>query len=268
MNQLHRHLVSSTSTQYTPAQGRYILFVSEACPWCHRCTIIHRAKRLESVIQIVTAFPVWNHKDYPNRPESEMAVEVVETEGSTSSGWNFEWCSSDEEVVPSWVDPSRRCQTIKNLYEHSAAQNAAKGWTREGGIVHSLRTYTLPLLFCRKTGTVVNNHSKDIALMLNNEFNEWAFDPTVDFFPYNTITRERGAEALRSLIDALEVQIEVSLLCRVYSIGFERSQVKYEAATAQLFNVLDQLESLLSRQRYLVLLPNSNHPQELPKKES
>lgn len=58
------------STPYRPTRGRYHLYVSLACPWAHRTLIVHRLKRLETVIGVTVVDPVrdergWAFRDGP-----------------------------------------------------------------------------------------------------------------------------------------------------------------------------------------------------------
>jgi putative glutathione S-transferase len=100
---------------------------------------------------------------------------------------------------------------------------------------------TLPVLWDRETGTIVNNASEDILRMLGSEFDAVA-DLEVDLYP----------EHLRDEIDALNELIYENVNNGVYSAGFSRSQAAYEEAFAKLFDTLDLLEKRLGSTRYLV----------------
>src|SRR6202007_2436135 len=100
---------------------------------------------------------------------------------------------------------------------------------------------TVPVLWDRKTRTIVNNESSEIIRMLNSEFDEFG-DATVDFYP----------EALRGAIDPINTFIYETINNGVYRCGFARSQKAYEASFLKLFAALDDLEQRLGRQRYLV----------------
>ncbi|MFO7277342.1 MAG: glutathione S-transferase family protein [Pseudomonadota bacterium] len=100
---------------------------------------------------------------------------------------------------------------------------------------------TVPVLWDKRTGTIVNNESSDIVRMLNSEFNAFTDDRT-DYYP-----AELAAE-----IDALNARIYETVNNGVYRAGFAARQEAYESAVRTLFESLDWLEALLSRQRYLL----------------
>ena len=78
--------------------------------------------------------------------------------------------------------------------------------------------------------------------MLNSEFNKFARHPDRDLYP----------EALRSRIDELNDQVYPKLNNGVYRAGFAKSQEAYDAAFEDVFSMLDILEGILSKQRYLI----------------
>jgi len=100
---------------------------------------------------------------------------------------------------------------------------------------------TVPVLWDRKTRTIVNNESSEIIRMLNSEFDAFG-DSTVDLYP----------EELRSAIDPINTFIYETVNDGVYRCGFARSQQAYEASCRKLFAALDEIEGRLSRQRYLI----------------
>jgi len=99
---------------------------------------------------------------------------------------------------------------------------------------------TVPALWDRRTGTLVNNESADLIRMLNHAFQAWASDAT-DYYPADR--RER--------IDALNARIYDAVNNGVYKAGFATTQHAYEQAVTQIFDCLDELDGLLGRQRYL-----------------
>jgi putative glutathione S-transferase len=100
---------------------------------------------------------------------------------------------------------------------------------------------TVPTLWDKKTGRIVNNESPDIIRMLNSEFDAIAGDDT-DFYP----------KPMRADIDRLNDLIYANVNNGVYRCGFAKSQAAYEEAYDALFATLDELEARLSRQRYLL----------------
>jgi len=99
---------------------------------------------------------------------------------------------------------------------------------------------TVPTLWDREKKTIVNNESSEIIRMLNTEFNKWG-DASLDLYP----------EAHREAIDALNERIYRTFNNGVYRCGFAKTQEAYEEHFHPLFETLDAMEDLLSRQRYL-----------------
>ncbi len=100
---------------------------------------------------------------------------------------------------------------------------------------------TVPVLWDRAKGTVVNNESSEIIRMLNSEFDALG-DASLDFYP----------EALRDAIDEQNALIYPNVNNGVYRCGFATTQEAYEEAFVALFETLDRLEKRLGSQRYLV----------------
>ncbi|CAO3427920.1 glutathione S-transferase family protein [Azospirillum argentinense] len=100
---------------------------------------------------------------------------------------------------------------------------------------------TVPVLWDRKTGTIVSNESAEIVRMLNREFDSFG-DASLDFYP---------AE-LAEEIDRLNAFVYDRVNNGVYKAGFATSQEKYEQAFDALFAALDELDERLGGQRYLL----------------
>lgn len=99
---------------------------------------------------------------------------------------------------------------------------------------------TVPVLWDRKTKTIVSNESSEIIRMLNVAFDVWG-DASVDLYPV----------PLRTEIDAVNDLVYDNVNNGVYRAGFATTQEAYEEAFGQLFATLDKLEERLSRRRYL-----------------
>jgi putative glutathione S-transferase len=99
---------------------------------------------------------------------------------------------------------------------------------------------SVPVLWDRKTETIVNNESTEIIRMLNVAFDEVGADGQ-DFYP----------AALRPAIDTINDRVYDTVNNGVYKAGFAGSQEAYEEAARALFATLDDLEMLLGAQRYL-----------------
>jgi putative glutathione S-transferase len=100
---------------------------------------------------------------------------------------------------------------------------------------------TVPVLWDRKNGTIVNNESSEIIRIFNSEFDGLG-DASVDLYP----------EALRAEIDELNAYIYPRINNGVYRCGFATTQEAYEEAFADLFEGLDTIDDRLATRRYLL----------------
>ena len=99
---------------------------------------------------------------------------------------------------------------------------------------------TVPILWDKKTNTIVSNESSEIIRMFNTAFNDLTGN-TDDYYP----------QALRNRIDTLNKRIYSDVNNGVYKSGFATSQAAYNDAVTVLFKALDWLEYHLSENRYL-----------------
>ena len=100
---------------------------------------------------------------------------------------------------------------------------------------------SVPVLWDRKTGQIVNNESSEIIVMLDGAFNEWAAHGDLDLYP----------EHLRPEIDEINDWVYRGLNNGVYDVGFAASQEAYDEAIVPLFETLDRMDALLAQRRYL-----------------
>lgn len=99
---------------------------------------------------------------------------------------------------------------------------------------------TVPVLFDKKTKTIVNNESSEIIRIFNSAFNSITGD-TNDYYP----------EALRSEIDQINSLIYDNINNGVYKTGFALEQSAYDKNVKALFETLDKIESRLEEQETL-----------------
>ncbi|MGR6432232.1 glutathione S-transferase family protein [Rhizobium sp. PAMB 3174] len=99
---------------------------------------------------------------------------------------------------------------------------------------------SVPVLWDRKNGVIVNNESADIIRILNTAFDGMTGDRQ-DFYP----------EPLRPEIDRWNALIYDTLNNGVYRAGFAKTQAAYEAAVRDVFGTLDTLEAHLGKNRYV-----------------
>ncbi|KAF8635425.1 hypothetical protein AX15_000414 [Amanita polypyramis BW_CC] len=190
--------------QFEPEKDRYHLYVSYACPWATRTLIFRKLKGLEDIIPITVVSP-------------RMGPD----------GWAFK---NVDDFPAADVDPLYQSEHIKDLY-----LRADPGY--EG-------RFTVPVLWDKKTNTIVNNESSEIIRVLNSAFNDLLEKDkaALDFYPH----------ALRSEIDEVNGWIYDSINNGVYRAGFAQKQEAYVQAVLQLFGALDKVENILRGNHYLV----------------
>ena len=166
-----------------------------------------------------------------------------------------------------WAHRTLIYRKLKGLTEHISLSVVnplmlENGWTFEPGngvvadpvfgarFLHEVYTtaepdysgrVTVPVLWDKGTGTIVNNESSEIIRFFDHEFDDsGATDPR--FCP----------PELDSDIDAVNAFVYDSINNGVYKAGFATTQEAYEEAVKALFAALDQIELRLSGNRYLV----------------
>ena len=139
---------------------------------------------------------------------------------SREHGWTFDPAPG---VIPDTVNGAR--------YLHEVYTKASP---RYSGRV------TVPVLWDKVRGTIVNNESSEIIRMFNSAFDGVGATPG-DYYP---------AE-LRPEIDAINARIYETVNNGVYRCGFATSQAAYDEAVGPLFATLDWLEARLATRRYL-----------------
>lgn len=136
-------------------------------------------------------------------------------------GWTF---AEDEGVV---ADPVFNADYMHQVY--TAADPKYSG------------RVTIPVLWDKKQNKFVSNESSEIIRMFNSAF-DGVGAKAGDYYP----------EALRSEIDSINDKVYDNVNNGVYKSGFATTQHAYEDAVFPLFDTLDELEHILSKQRYLV----------------
>ena len=100
---------------------------------------------------------------------------------------------------------------------------------------------TVPVLFDKKTKTIVNNESSEIIRMLNTAFDDLGAKPG-NYVPDQWLEE----------IDAVNDFVYHRINNGVYKAGFATKQEVYEEEVTSLFAALDQMEERLAGQDYLV----------------
>ncbi|MBM1310009.1 glutathione S-transferase family protein [Sulfitobacter mediterraneus] len=100
---------------------------------------------------------------------------------------------------------------------------------------------TVPILWDKTQNTIVSNESSEIIRMFNSAF-DGITGNTDDYWPTE----------LRDAIEAVNDRIYDTFNNGVYKAGFATTQAAYDAAIVPLFETLDWIEDILSRNRYLI----------------
>ncbi|GLK84837.1 glutathione S-transferase family protein [Ancylobacter defluvii] len=148
------------------------------------------------------------------RLEDVVSLSVVEP-ALTDEGWRF---GNYPGATPDAVNGA--------IYLHELYTRADPHYTGRA---------TVPVLWDRQRGTIVNNESADILRMFNSGFGTLA-DDGIDLYPAD----------LREAIDALNARIYPRLNNGVYRAGFATTQFAYEEAFADVFGMLAELEQRLA----------------------
>ncbi len=200
-SQFRSFITADGSSGFKAETGRYHLYAAHGCPWAHRALIYHALKNLSGVISV------------------SLAISGPKTEG-----WSYGEDQRFPDCTPDLVNGYRY---LRDAYTATDGKYTGK--------------VTVPALWDRKSGRIINNESSEIIRMLNSEFNQITGEYT-DYYP----------AYLRAEIDAINDKIYHAVNNGVYRCGFAASQEAYEEAFDTLFDTLDELERRLSRQRFLV----------------
>ena len=99
---------------------------------------------------------------------------------------------------------------------------------------------TVPALWDKREGRIVNNESAELVRMLNDAFDDLTGN-RLDFYPVD----------LRETIDAVNADVYDHINNGVYKSGFATEQAVYEKHVLALFESLDRMEARLAEHRYL-----------------
>ncbi|GAA6059254.1 hypothetical protein JCM10212_006647 [Sporobolomyces blumeae] len=203
--------------QFPPEKGRYVLYVSLACPWAHRALIVRKLKGLEAFFDVSIVHPHmgalgWSF--YP--PIRGDDGEYPATKGEVGK---------DDGVKDVVRDPLYDAKFIRELYFKANPDYDAR--------------FTVPVVWDKKTETIVNNESSEIIRFMNTAFNDVIEDKyaKIDLYPED--------KAVRAEIDSQNDWVYNTVNNGVYKSGFATTQQAYENNVKPLFESLDRLEKIL-----------------------
>jgi len=165
----------------------------------------------------------WAHRTLLMRKlkglESVLPISVVDPH-MDSKGWHF---SEAPGCIP---DPLFQARYLYEIYQRCDPRISARA--------------TVPVLWDKREGVIVNNESREIMRMLDTQFEELA---TTDahFLPPGM------EQEVEKRIDEIYEPVNNG----VYRCGFAKNQGAYDRAARELFGKLEELDRWLSRHPYL-----------------
>jgi len=153
--------------------------------------------------------------------ESHISVDYVHPD-MLEMGWSFE-----KNFPGTSGDSLHNKRYVHEIYQLSDKDISTKA--------------TVPILWDKKTRTIVNNESAEIIRIMNDAFNDITKNKD-DYYP----------EKFRDQIDSINDTIYENINNGVYKSGFSKTQLSYEEAVEKLFSSLDMINDILERRNYLV----------------
>ncbi|CAM1511786.1 Fc.00g092990.m01.CDS01 [Cosmosporella sp. VM-42] len=193
--------------KYPPEAGRYHLFVSYACPWAHRTLIARKLKGLDDLITFSVVH--WHLGE---------------------GGWRFvtkEENLPGENVIPDPLEGHEGYTHMKDVYFESEKDYQGR--------------FTVPVLYDKKTKTIVSNESSEILRMFGTEFDDLIGEKyrKIQLYPEN----------LQQAIEETHEWTYDRINNGVYKSGFATTSEAYEKNVVALFEALDRAEKHLAEQK-------------------
>ncbi|MDB5216912.1 MAG: Glutathione S-transferase, omega [Myxococcaceae bacterium] len=148
--------------------------------------------------------------------EDAISVTAVDPKMS-DDGWSF---AKDE------PDPIGRKPFLRDVYLAADPHYSGR--------------VTVPILWDKKTKTIVNNESREVIRMLDTQFEAHAKKKT-------SLAPPALVPAIDETLDAIYTPVNNG----VYRAGFATKQEAYEEACKDVFAALDRWDGVLAKQRYL-----------------
>ncbi|TMW58105.1 hypothetical protein Poli38472_011693 [Pythium oligandrum] len=170
-----------------------------------------KLKGLEDFVGLTVTHPVMQR----TRPDDE---------DDQYCGWKFDVDGEFEGTSP---DPLHGAKYIRDLYERVTKEKVP---------------YSVPLLWDKKTDTIVSTESADMVRMFNKAFEELS-PSNVDLYPENP--RDEINDTLGWLKNSV-------LSGGFKKVGMAPDDDTREVETKIVYDGFDRLEEILSKQRYIV----------------
>ena len=202
------------SPEFPAVPDRYHLFVALNCPWCHRVTLARSVLGLTQTVSMDVLFPNRTGDDDPAGPN---LWQFAPDKPASATGAPLPECTTETATGQDY-------RLVRDIY-------AAEGSTEK----------SVPILYDKLQKRIVSNESAEIVRML--ALNATGLGSNLegalpDLYPQG--------DAIRSEIDGLNAEIYTKINNGSYKAGFSSAQDVYDAAFADYFAALAQLEDRLS----------------------
>lgn len=208
VSQFRNVISDSPDCKFQPEADRYHLYVSFACPWAHRTLIARELKGLKGLISVSVVHWHLGEKGWRFINDEEKKLR----EGSADLRFGSE-------------DHLYGLQHIRDLYFKADPNYNAR--------------FTVPVLWDKKLGTIVNNESSEILRIFNTSFNS--------IIPQNFASIDLYPEDLRDSIDEINSWVYDYINNGVYKTGFASKQEVYDEEVVKVFEHLDKVEEILGK---------------------
>ncbi|RLN58936.1 hypothetical protein BBJ29_000159 [Phytophthora kernoviae] len=213
----------NADAKFPTEKGRYHLYVTYSCPFACRALAARNLKGLEDVIGLSVAHPIFQ-KTKPN------------DDADTHKGWVF----VDPATTPTIVGANGKEYTTKDCIADSVNHVTFVRDLYEK-VDPAPRTFSVPVLWDKKTNTIVSEESAGILRTLDSGFRDLV-PSNVHLYP----------EELRAEIDAANDGIVTEITMGFYKNMFAKSPENAETELNNAYVGVAKLDELLSKQRYLV----------------
>jgi putative glutathione S-transferase len=206
-----RHTIGDAEFPAEP--GRYHLFVALNCPWCHRVTLARAVLGLQDSISMDVAFP--SRTDDAD-PVGQNLWEFAPDRVATLTGSTLPECTTE-------TGTGAGLRLVKEIYQ------------REGSDEQSV-----PILYDKIAGRIINNESAEIIRMLDAHAEELGstLHDRAHLVPADPDQKVQ--------VDHLNERIYVTINNGAYKAGFSSDQAVYAKAFDAYFETLNHLNELLS----------------------
>jgi putative glutathione S-transferase len=203
-----RHAIGDPDFPAEP--GRYHLFVALNCPWCHRVTLARGILGLRGSITMDVVFPNRTGEDDREGPNLwEFNPDRV----ATLTGAPLPECTPE-------TGTGHAYRLVKEIYRAEGSDEQS-----------------LPILYDKHAGRIVNNESAEILRMLNASAGSLASTlpdgDSRDLYPDHS--------DLRADVDALNALIYTNINNGAYKAGFSSDQSVYGVAFEAYFEARTSL---------------------------